>query len=45
MRTINRDQIKENTKELKNLLKKQKKKQLTFRIQMLILLKENPKRI
>ncbi len=45
MRTINRDQIKENTKELKNLLKKQKKKQLTFRIQMLILLKENPKMI
>ncbi|WP_457642096.1 winged helix-turn-helix domain-containing protein [Persephonella sp.] len=43
MRTINRDQIKENTKELKNLLKKQKKKQLTFRVQMLILLKENPK--
>ncbi len=43
MRTINKDQIKENTKELKNLLKKQKKKQLTFKIQMLILLKENPK--
>ena len=45
MRTINKDKIKENTKQLKNLLKKQKKKQLTFRIQMLILLKENPKRI
>lgn len=43
MRTINRDQIKENTEELKNLLKEQTKKQLVFRIQMLILLKENPK--
>jgi len=43
MRTIKRDQIKENVKELKNLLKKQIKKQLIFRIQMLILLKENSK--
>ncbi|GAB6071624.1 hypothetical protein JCM14244_16630 [Venenivibrio stagnispumantis] len=43
MKRVKRELIKENTEELKELLKKQTKKQLMFRIQMLILLKENPK--
>jgi len=42
MRVIKRELIKENTEELKGLLKKVNKKQLIFRIQMLIFLKENP---
>jgi hypothetical protein len=42
MKRVKRELIKENTK-LKELLKKQTKKQVMFRIKMLILLKENPK--
>jgi len=42
MRVIKRELIKENTEELKGVLKKVNKKQLIFRIQMLIFLKDNP---
>ena len=43
MKVIKRELIKESSKELKEFAKKVEKKRFIFRIQMLILLKENPK--